>query len=128
MGYEAVFNYISGFDFSQVDLDNDGWVDSLVVIHAGCGEEAGASSYTIWSHRWNLTSTFTTHDGKKIYDYTTVPEKRGNNEYYNDITRIGVICTIKSYFKYADLYVSKILVRALEIFALWRQVMGRRFG
>lgn len=93
MVYEAIVQLNNAdFDFSQVDLDNDGWVDSLVVIHAGCGEEAGASSNTIWSHRWTLSSTFTTHDGKNIYDYTTVPEKRGNNEYSNYITRIGVIC------------------------------------
>lgn len=44
MVYEAVVQLNnSGFDFSQVDLDNDGWIDSLVVVHAGCGEEAGSS-------------------------------------------------------------------------------------
>ncbi len=82
----------TGFDFSSVDLDNDGWIDSLVVVHAGCGEEAGADPDTIWSHRWQLSSTYTTHDGKRILDYSTVPEKRGNNESSTYITRIGVIC------------------------------------
>jgi immune inhibitor A len=133
MVYEAVVQLNnSGFDFSQVDLDNDGWVDSLVVIHAGCGEEAGASSYTIWSHRWNLTSTFTTHDGKKIYDYTTVPEKRGNNEYYNDITRIGVIChELTHILNMPDLYDTKYLSSGLGDFCLmasgsWNGVSGER--
>ncbi|MDD5021664.1 MAG: M6 family metalloprotease domain-containing protein [Endomicrobiaceae bacterium] len=109
----------TSFDFSQVDLDNDGWIDSLVVIHAGCGEEAGASSDTIWSHRWQITSTYTTHDGKKVLDYATVPEKRGNNEYSNYITRIGVVChELMHILDMPDLYDTTYLSSGLGDFCL----------
>lgn len=122
----------TGFDFSQVDLDNDGWVDSLVVVHAGCGEEAGASPDTIWSHRWQITSTYTTHDGKRILDYSTVPEKRGNNESSNYITRIGVIChELMHILDMPDLYDTTYSSAGLGDFCLmasgsWNGMSGER--
>jgi len=122
----------TGFDFSQVDLDNDGEIDSLVVIHAGCGEEAGAPDNTIWSHRWNLTTTFTTHDGKTVYDYTTVPEKRGSSDSYNYITRIGVIChELMHILNIPDLYDTTYSSSGLGDFCLmasgsWNGTSGER--
>jgi len=80
----------AGLDFSQFDNDDDGKVDAVTVIHAGYGEEAGAGSNTIWSHRWNLGSYKRTYDGVEINEYTIVPELFGNLG--NMITSIGVIC------------------------------------
>jgi M6 family metalloprotease-like protein len=79
-----------GVDFSQFDNDNDGTMDALYVIHAGYGEEAGAPSYTIWSHSWDLGSYARTYDGVYIFSYATSPELRGASG--STITSIGVIC------------------------------------
>lgn len=45
-----------GIDFSIFDSDNDGFVDGIIVVHAGYGEEAGGGANTIWSHHWTLGS------------------------------------------------------------------------
>ena len=44
-------------DFSQYDWDEDGEVDQVFVIFAGYGENAGASSTTIWPCMWELASS-----------------------------------------------------------------------
>lgn len=80
----------AGVDFSQYDNNNDGNMDSLYVIHAGYGEEAGAPSYTIWSHSWDLSTYAKTYDGVYISSYATSPELRGASG--STITSIGVIC------------------------------------
>jgi hypothetical protein len=42
-------------DFGQFDADNDGYVDSLTVIHSSYGAETGGGGGNwIWSHRWGL--------------------------------------------------------------------------
>lgn len=83
-----------GFDFSQMDADNDGEVDSLTVVHAGGGQEYSLNdTRQIWSHQWEMTRTVT-YDGTRMKPYTTVPERRGfdGNPDSQGITRIGVIC------------------------------------
>jgi M6 family metalloprotease-like protein len=86
-------------DFSEYDTDGDCRVDAVVIIHQGAGEEAGGSSDTIWSHRWNLNSAklygdgsgqYTTDDSAEcgqiiINDYVIQPERLGG-----DIQTIGV--------------------------------------
>lgn len=42
-------------DFSQYDLNNDGYIDNLYVFYAGYGEADSMLSYTIWPHSANLT-------------------------------------------------------------------------
>ena len=81
-----------GFDFTQADSDGDGWVDMLTVLHSGCGEEASSDTNNIWSHRWEIQTTFTTHDNIKLKEYMTVPERRGSESSTIGIIRIGVIC------------------------------------
>lgn len=44
-------------DFSQYDWDGDGEVDQVFVIYAGYGENAGASSNTVWPCMWDLASS-----------------------------------------------------------------------
>jgi M6 family metalloprotease-like protein len=79
-----------GVNFANFDNNSDGNMDSLYVIHAGYGEEAGAPSYTIWSHSWDLSSYARTYDGVYISSYATSPELRGASG--STITAIGVIC------------------------------------
>ncbi len=61
-------------DFSQYDNDGDGYVDVLLVIHAGTGAELSGSDDDIHSHKWSLPSGGTSKDGVIIYDFTVQPE------------------------------------------------------
>ena len=57
--------YLSQFDqWDRYDHDGDenfnepdGYIDHFQTVHAGEGEEAGASPDTIWSHRWYVNGT-----------------------------------------------------------------------
>ncbi len=58
---EAVaLGHDAGINYSIYDNDGDGYVDAVIVIHQGQGEEysgsQGAGADNIWSHRWNLYS------------------------------------------------------------------------
>ena len=89
----------AGIDYTLYDNDGDGYVDAVIVIHQGQGEEfsgsTGTSSYNIWSHRWTLSSAdffnggndgyndiasdpdgdgVLDYDGVKINDFTIQPE------------------------------------------------------
>jgi len=81
-----------GFDFSKYDQDADGYVDNVMVIHSGFGEEAGASTNAIWSHRFFLEANggaSVSVDGVKVNDYITFPELAGKNG--DNSTNIGVL-------------------------------------
>ncbi len=100
----AVDEYLSQFDvWDRYDHNNngnfneaDGYIDHFQAIHAGEGEEAGASPDAIWSHRWYVNSnefgsTGPVVDGKPVLyggarigdsayfigDYTVEPENGG---------------------------------------------------
>ncbi|OGC93863.1 MAG: hypothetical protein A2W25_16340 [candidate division Zixibacteria bacterium RBG_16_53_22] len=73
-------------NFANYDNNGDGWVDGIIMIHAGRGAEVSGDSLDIWSHAWNITPQ--TRDGVFVSSYCTVPE------YWNaplDNT-IGVFC------------------------------------
>ncbi len=83
----------SGFDFSAMDGDGDGWVDGLTIIHAGGGEEYGGNDPNyIWSHAWGINPV--SYDGVSLSSYHTEPARRGWDSSPGTwgITRIGVIC------------------------------------
>jgi len=117
---EAVEAADATVDFSQYDNDgpdgvpnsgdDDGFVDVVVVIHAGEGAECGTSS--LWSHSFNLSGwgvgAYTTNDrgigGGNILidDYVLVPECscRGSSP-----AEIGVVChELGHAFGLPDLY------------------------
>jgi len=61
-------------DFSQYDNDEDGYVDNVMVIHAGEGAEFnGPLDGHIWSHAW-ATSSAIHADGVHVWQYSTEPE------------------------------------------------------
>ncbi|MDO4216912.1 MAG: M6 family metalloprotease domain-containing protein [Bacteroidales bacterium] len=86
---EAVENASADVDFSDYDNDNDGYIDGLHIIFAGHGEEAGASSDHIWSHKWNIFSS-PIYNNTIVNVYSCSPECSGNNG--TTLTAIGVIC------------------------------------
>ncbi|WP_146362317.1 immune inhibitor A domain-containing protein [Arthrobacter yangruifuii] len=104
--------YLAGFDqWDRYDYNNngnfdepDGYIDHFQAIHAGEGEEAGAASSTIWSHRWSVGQAGRGTEGPAanpfggirigdskvwIRDYTTEPENGGlgvfAHEYAHDL-------------------------------------------
>jgi len=86
-------------DFSQYDNNGDGWVDAVMIVHAGRGAEFTGSSSDIWSHKWSIAPR--SKDGVNVSDYTIMPE------YWNtpgDMT-IGVFChELGHVFGLPDLY------------------------
>ena len=86
---EAVENASNDVDFSDYDNDNDGYIDGLHIIFAGHGEEAGASSDHIWSHKWNIFSS-PEYNNTIVNVYSCSPECSGNSG--SSLTAIGVIC------------------------------------
>lgn len=89
-----------GFDFSQCDMDGDGEIDGIDIIHAGYGAEYGGNSQDyIWSHKWSLRSAVY-YDGVRIYNYHTEAEIDGweSKPSSNKITPIGVICHETGHF------------------------------
>jgi len=60
-------------DFSEYDNDNDGYVDVLIVVHAGTGAELSGNANDIWSHKWGITPRLM-NDGVFISNYTIQPE------------------------------------------------------
>lgn len=76
MVYDAVLAADPYIDFSQCDLNNDGVIDALVVVHAGPGAESTGNLNHIWSHAWSIPVTLIV-DGVQASYYTTVPEDAG---------------------------------------------------
>lgn len=60
-------------NFAQYDNNGDGWVDTLIVIHAGRGAEVTGSAADIWSHQWGVVYPPLV-DGVRVGGYTMQPE------------------------------------------------------
>ncbi|MFX0101149.1 MAG: M6 family metalloprotease domain-containing protein, partial [Candidatus Hodarchaeota archaeon] len=75
MAREAVELADPTVDFSVYDEDSDSFIDNLVIVHAGEGQEASHDSDDIWSHRWAIQPSETTDDGGvKASGYATLAE------------------------------------------------------
>ena len=90
---KAVNDYLAQFDvWDRYDYNNngnfnepDGYIDHFQAIHAGEGEEAGASPDAIWSHRWYVNATDFGKTGPTLSDGTQVlygGARIGNSDYY----------------------------------------------
>lgn len=80
-------------DFSQFDNDGDGFVDGVILMHAGIGAEeqsAPNANNHIWSFRSTLPAAQRpTYDGVQVSAYGMFPEKRYNGGAYS-MVGIGV--------------------------------------
>lgn len=58
-------------DFSQYDLDGDGYVDNVFIIYAGQGEASYGPAESVWPHAWALAAAGKTRraDGVLINKY-----------------------------------------------------------
>jgi immune inhibitor A len=80
-------------DFANYDVDGDGEVDALFIVHAGPGAEVSGLTTHIWSHMSNIPPK--TVDGVRVSRYSMEPED-GN---------IGVFChELGHVFGLPDLY------------------------
>ncbi len=73
-------------NFANYDNDSDGFVDGVIIIHAGSGAEVSGDSLDIWSHAWAITPQ--SRDGVMVSSYCVVPEFWSSPQ---DMT-IGVYC------------------------------------
>ena len=84
-------------DFSHYDNDSDGWVDTLLVIHAGTGAEFSLNANDLWSHASAISlmgGAAQLRDGVYLDSYVTAPEYWDPgvvSSTSTDLT-IGVIC------------------------------------
>ncbi|MDN5337081.1 MAG: immune inhibitor [Thermotogaceae bacterium] len=62
----------NSIDFSKYDNDKDGYIDLLLVVHAGPGAEFTGKTTDIWSHRSAISGLMV--DGVHARDYTMEPE------------------------------------------------------
>ncbi len=121
-------------DFGQFDQDNDGFVDSITVIHSGyASETGGGGGQWIWSHRWSLWAlpggNWTSQDSNgagskvKVYDYHTEAALWGTSG--TGITRIGVIChETGHFFGLPDLYDTDYSSRGIGCWCLMANSWG----
>jgi len=70
---ENLVDQVAGsVDFSNYDNNHDGYVDVLLVIHAGTGAEKSGNVNDMWSHKWGITPRL--KNGVYISSYTVQPE------------------------------------------------------
>lgn len=70
---ENLVDQVAGsVDFSNYDNNHDGYVDVLLVIHAGTGAEKSGNLNDMWSHKWAITPRL--KNGVYISSYTVQPE------------------------------------------------------
>ncbi|MDA8442094.1 MAG: immune inhibitor A [Peptococcaceae bacterium] len=66
--------------YKDFDANGDGYVDSLMIVHAGAGQEGGGGAQgtdAIWSHSWFVDYAhegMKTADGTMVGPYTIEPE------------------------------------------------------
>jgi immune inhibitor A len=82
---DEMSNTIPGFDWSNYDLDGDGIVDHLWIVHAGYGEEDNATLLSrtdygeaaVWSHSSSIAEYAIGTSGVSASPYIIMPENGG---------------------------------------------------
>lgn len=83
-------------DWTPYDWDDDGYVDQLLIVYSGKGQNDGGSTKTIWPHQWWLSehensSAIKVESGGKeflIDAYCCIPELSGDGSYGS----FGTLC------------------------------------
>jgi immune inhibitor A len=75
--HDALVEFCKSDDLRRFDVDGDGYVDGIFLVHAGGGAEAepdpSQRPHAIWSHKWVLPRPFES-SGVRVYAYSTEPE------------------------------------------------------
>lgn len=85
------------YDFTKYDNNKDGYIDGIMVVHQGTGQESSYNKSDIWSHSSSLEYfepdvKKRTFDGKIFNAYTVEPELVRNQWGNNEQTTVGVFC------------------------------------
>ncbi len=74
---EVLQKYCASNSLAPFDVNKDGFVDGLFLVHAGGGAEAEPNAAKrndmIWSHKWTLPTAFV-NNGVRAFAYFTAPE------------------------------------------------------
>lgn len=100
---EALGKAYNLVDFSPFDQNKDGYIDMVTFVHSGYGAEwGGTDSFgatkenRIWSHMWQLSSTFTNAKNVKVSVYHISPALWATSG--SEMGRIGVIAHETGHF------------------------------
>lgn len=94
---DALLDADESVDFSQFDNNKDGYVDGIMILHQGYGQESSGSKNDIWSHsftlqNWGIPVANRTFDGVRVNAYTIEPELITDQYGKQYETTIGVFC------------------------------------
>lgn len=104
-------------DWSLYDWNGDGFINQLLIVYAGKGQNAGGGSDTIWPHQWWMSEHFKDPEAEVHCD--PIPVTDGENQYLIDCyccvqeevntsnvkTSFGTICHEYSHcFGFPDFY------------------------
>ncbi len=78
-----------GVDFSQYDVDGDGYIDNVFVYYAGHNEAESSKEDCVWPHMWVVYDR-PLIDGKTLYSYACTSELTGASG--ATIAGIGTFC------------------------------------
>ncbi|MEO0116370.1 MAG: M6 family metalloprotease domain-containing protein [candidate division WOR-3 bacterium] len=120
--YDLISKIDPDVNFRDFDNDGDGYVDCLIVVHAGPGAEETGNKRDFWSHKWQLSDNSTgcpgpyfTNDGVYIDAYTLQPERFADG----DLMTIGVFAhELGHILGLPDLYDTDYSSNGLGIFCL----------
>ncbi len=72
---EEALSLVDAFiDFNDYDVDGDGLVDSVIIVHAGgADEDGGGNTGEIWSHYYG--ASYSSGEGVDVVDYLTFSEE-----------------------------------------------------
>lgn len=107
-----------GADFSQYDSNGDGYVDWVVVLYAGKGENDHGGSKTIWPHQFDLSYTGDVIQlgGKYINHYCCLNELDGKGKRCG----IGTFCHEFSHIMgLPDLYATGLNAHSAKTMGQW---------
>ena len=100
-----------GRSFTEFDVDGDGWIDSITVIHSGydasqaesdCHNDQPKES-RLWSHKWSIPGDWVSRTRVRVGDYNLNAGLWGDCG--SEICRPGVIChEISHFLGLRDLY------------------------
>ena len=76
-------------DVNFAEYADDGWVRDVFIFYAGYAESNGGPTYSIWPHRWYLSSPITL-DGASVFGYACASELYGSSG--STRTGIGTFC------------------------------------
>ena len=80
LAQEAVESHLSTVNWSQYDLDGDGWIDRLLILHTTKGQEENTGSNDrIWSHYTTFKEPIEISDDLKVGHYTMSSLRTGSS-------------------------------------------------